>query len=113
MSNKLSKELLIKDLRKDNWTLNNKLRAAERRIVDLTYLAQSVKGRKMGQLPTEVECAALKHLNEELIKRIQKLGDFAVLNGKEAEKQATEAREAGDQTGDGLYVERGESNPEE
>jgi hypothetical protein len=113
MRNKLSKDLLIKDLRKDNWTLNNKLRAAERRIIELTYLSQTVERRKSGQLPTELECKALRHLNQELIKRIQKVGDFAVLNGKEDEKQATEAREEGDQVSDGLCMERGESEPKE
>jgi hypothetical protein len=65
-------------------------------------------------------------LNEELIKRIQKaegieksLHILPQLNGEreqgqeQAQNQAIEGSEESNRTGDGLYVERGGSDPEE
>jgi hypothetical protein len=100
-------------LRRENWVLNNNLRAAEKRIILLEYLTGTMRQRKSGQLPTEVEARALKILNQELIKRIQKVENLTTLNGKKGEKQETETNKESYQTGDGLYVERRESDAEE
>jgi hypothetical protein len=106
---------LIRRLRQENWELHNLLRAAEKRIIDLSYLARSVHSKKLGDYPSEVKVKALQVLNEELIKRLQKAEGLHQLNGEreQAQEQALEASEEGNQAGDGLYVERGESNPEE
>jgi hypothetical protein len=105
---------LIRRLRQENWELNNKLRAAEKRLVELTYVSRQISNRKEGYYPSEVVVKALKVLNDELIKRIQKAEPLSQLNGeREKQEEATEANKESDQAGDGLYVERGESDPEE
>jgi hypothetical protein len=100
----------VRRLRQENWELNNRLRAAESKIIELQYLRQTVKQRESGELPTELKYQALKLLNVELLQRIQKLeASLEALqhsNGKEeASKEAEEGSEESDIPSDGLYME--------
>jgi hypothetical protein len=69
----------------------------------------ATKGR---ELPWELKYNCLKHLNDELMRRVKRLEDLlSVGNGQEeaGEESCKEEPQAGDQASDGLHVEqRGE-----
>jgi hypothetical protein len=106
----LSKDLAIRQLRKENWELNNRLRAAEAKIVKLKYLEQTMKKRREGDLPSETQYECIKQLNGELMKRVRSLEYEKFLwqtNGQEerAKEIDQEGDEESDQLSDGLHVE--------
>jgi hypothetical protein len=113
----LSKDLEIRQLRKENWELNNRIRAAEAKIIKLKYLEQSMRKRRSGDLPMESQYECIKQLNEEFMKRIRSLEQtirelemdkfLLITNGKrETSKEVIEERnEESDSLSDGLHME--------
>jgi hypothetical protein len=113
----LSKDLEIRQLRKDNWELSNRIRAAEAKIIKLKYLEQTLRKKRNGDLPSETQYECIKQLNGELMKRVRSLELYNrelewerflwVTNGKEegTKEVNQEGNEESDCASDGLHVE--------